>query len=486
MHPITVVALGPGSPDLLTLGALSHLKKAKQVLLRTSRHGVVKLLEAQGIAFHSLDALYEQAEDFDAFTQAAAQAVIQQAALMPLTYAVADPSGDASVRLLVQLAGEHLRILPGVPLASPYLQSSLPPLPVLISSAVDLPIVNAQQALCVFELDSRVLAGEVKLKLLEVFGEQAPVDFYPPSEAQFRKHIRIPLVELDRQPRYHHTCGFVLQPLPLLARSQFDPEDLLALMRILRGREGCPWDREQTHQSLAKYLVEEANEAAVALLEEDWEAAADELGDVFLQLAFHAVVGEEYATFTWAQMLQAICTKLIRRHPHVFGDSKLSTAQEVLASWDEIKKKERAAQTTGERMVSVPRGFPALMRAEKVQQQAAKVGFDWPAASLALEKVHEEASELSQALAAGEGALEELGDLLFSCVNTARLMGISGDHALHIATERFISRFLWMENQINHDKKDWNLLTSNEIGVYWERSKAQETQGFTRKKEDVT
>lgn len=474
MHTITVVALGPGSPDLVTLGALKQMKKAKKLLLRTSRHGAAELLAEENIVYNSLDSLYEQSVDFDAFAENAVKAVMLLAQSFAVTYAVADPAGDVTVSLLKARSGNHVRILPGVPLSAPFLASALPNLPLLVSSAVDLRVVNAQQPLCVFELDNRVLAGEVKLKLLPKYGESAQVKFFPPSETSSRKYSEISLTELDRQPHYNHTAGFVILPKPMLERTRFDTEDLLALMRRLRAKDGCPWDREQTHQTLAKYLVEEANEAACALLDEDWEEAADELGDVFLQLAFHAVVGDEYGTFSWEDMLRAICLKLIRRHPHIFGDQKLNTAEEVLVNWDRIKKEERGGAEPGQRMEQVPRGLASLLRAEKVQKLAAKAGFDWNKPEEALEKVHEEADELLKALLSGRGALEELGDLFFSCVNTARLMGISADQAIHFTTEKFIKRFIWMENAIKNDEKDWNLLTSNEIGVYWERSKAED------------
>ena len=473
MKQITVVSLGPGSPDLLTLGALKTLQAADRVLLRTNRHGVVSLLQEEGIAFSSLDHLHEGCEDFDNFIQAAVREVMAQAASHDLVYAVADATGDETVRALKDAAGDALRLLPGLPLAAPMLGAALPRFPVMLSCAVDLQVTNAQQPLCVVELDSAILAGEVKLKLLERYGEDARVAFFPPTEEEVRSIVEIPLTELDRQPRYDHTCGFVVFPQSLTVRSRFDPEDLLAIMRRLRSPEGCPWDREQTHQSLAKYLVEEANEAACALLEADWDGAAEELGDVFLQLAFHAVVGEERGTFTWADMLQAICEKLIRRHPHVFGENKLDSPQAVLAQWDEIKQQEKNQREPGLRMLDVPRGMAPLMRAEKVQQLAAKAGFDWDHVLDALPKVHEEAEELKKALISGEGAVEELGDLFFSCINVARLIDVSADQAIHFTTEKFIRRYIWMEKAIKNDGKDWNLLTINEIGVYWERSKAE-------------
>jgi len=473
MNQITVVSLGPGSPDLLTLGALKALQAADRVLLRTSRHGAVKLLQEEGIAFSSLDHLHEGCEDFDSFIQAAVRAVMEQAAEAALVYAVADATGDETVRALQAAAGDKLTLLPGLPLSAPLLTAALPASPVMLASAVDLQVHNAQQPLCVVELDSAILAGEVKLKLLDTYGEDARVAFFPPSEAALRAPVIFPLTELDRQPRYDHTCGCLVFPMPLTQRQQFDPEDLLAIMRKLRAPDGCPWDREQTHQSLAKYLVEEANEAACALLEDDWDGAAEELGDVFLQLAFHAVVGEAHGTFTWADMLKAICEKLIRRHPHVFGGKSLDSAGEVLAQWDQIKQQERSRSEPGQRMLDVPRGMAPLMRAEKVQQLAAKAGFDWDSALEALPKVIEEAEELKKALTEGTGAAEELGDLFFSCINMARLMDVPADQAIHFTTEKFIRRYIWMEKAIKNDGKDWNLLTINEMGVYWERSKAE-------------
>jgi len=172
-------------------------------------------------------------------------------------------------------------------------------------------------------------------------------------------------------------------------------------------------------------------------------------------------------------MLKAICEKLIRRHPHVFGGKSLDSAGEVLAQWDQIKQQERSRSEPGQRMLDVPRGMAPLMRAEKVQQLAAKAGFDWDSALEALPKVIEEAEELKKALTEGTGAAEELGDLFFSCINVARLMDVPADQAIHFTTEKFIRRYIWMEKAIKNDGKDWNLLTINEMGVYWERSKAE-------------
>ncbi len=472
MNLITVVPLGPGSPDLLTAGAVRALRSAPRVVARTGRHAALLSLKNEGLRFESLDGLYRESPDFDAFAQAAVDRLLTLLAEGPLCYAVSDPTLDETVRLLLARAPESASVLPGVPLSSPMAAAAGVSQPLLVSGAVGLVIHNAQQPICIAELDSRALAGEVKLKLLRKYGEGARVVFFPPGEEPCRAGLEIPLEDLDRQPAYDHTAGLVVFPVPLLSRTRFDAEDLLAVMRKLRAPDGCPWDRKQTHQSLARYLVEEANEAAGELLEGNWDEAAEELGDVFLQLAFHAVVGEQHATFGWEDMLSAVCLKLIRRHPHVFGDLKLGTAEEVLVNWDRIKQTEKGIGGLSGEVDTVPRGLAPLTRAEKIQKIAGKAGLDWDGALDALQKVPEEAAELRDALEGRGTAEEELGDLLFSCVNVARLMGVSADQALQKAVDKFASRLRWIETAVISDKKSLNLLTSKEIGVYWERSKA--------------
>lgn len=475
MKTITVVALGPGSPDFLTLGAFDALKKSKNLVLRTRKHAVADMLKKEGIAFDTLDSLYDSSEDFDDFVSGAVDALTKQAAKKPLVYAVTDPMQDETVSRLIKIGKDQVRLLPGVPLSGPLTAACQVVAPVVATSATDLVVVDAQRPLAVTELNSRLLAGEVKLRLLPYYGADAQLLFFPPSKAATRSFVPLSLSDLDRQDKYDHTAGFVLLPAPLTQKTAFDVSDLMRIMRILCGRDGCPWDRKQTHLSLIPYLIEEAHEAAAALAEEDYEQAFDELGDVLLQVAFHATVGEEQGTMSLPDITTAICSKLIRRHPHVFADVSADTAEKVLVNWENIKKQERGEtnteKTLGERMEQVQKGLPPLLRADKVQALASKVGFDWDRAEEALEKVTEEALELRAALNEGGNAMEELGDLLFSCVNTARLMGVSADQSLHLATEKFIKRFQWMEKALKTDKKDWNLLTSKEIGVYWERSK---------------
>lgn len=471
MHNIIIVPLGPGSPDFLTLGALKALEQADRVVLRTARHGAVPALRERGIAFESLDALHDESEDFDAFAQQAAARVKELARQGAVCYAVSDPGQDESVRLLQKENQEHVTVLPGVTLEAPLLAASLPQRPLMITDATRLQVHDGQRPICLTELDSRELAGDCKLKLMAHYDADCPLYFFPPGEEGKRLCITTTLEELDRQPRYDHTAGAMLLPKMGLKKSRYDVQDLVQIMRRLRAPGGCPWDREQTHQSLARYLVEEANEAAHAIALKDWDGVTDELGDVLLQVVFHAVVGEETGTMDLGDIATAICTKLIRRHSHIFGDDKADTAQAVTENWEKIKQQERGAQTVTQKMRGQPTSLSPLLRAMKVQEAARRVGFDWEDPLDALKKVPEEAQEVLQAHQQGSDVQEELGDLFFACVNVARLMGTNPDEMVSLATEKFINRFEWMENAVKCDQKASKCLTLEEWDVYWERSK---------------
>jgi len=255
---------------------------------------------------------------------------------------------------------------------------------------------------------------------------------------------------------------------------QYTFQDLVDIIARLRGEGGCPWDAEQTHESLKKNMIEEAYEALEAIDSGIGAKMADELGDLLLQIVFHAQIGSEENEFTMTDVTTAVCEKMIRRHPHVFADITVKNSDEVLANWEEIKKKENGQRTTAGSMSTVSRYLPALMRAAKVQGKAAKVGFDWEKPEEALLKVHEEADELSAALSAKTNIQEEIGDLLFAAVNTARLAGIDAEEALTLATDKFIRRFTFIEEAAHKNGKKLDTMTINEMDVLWNMSKNEE------------
>ena len=245
--------------------------------------------------------------------------------------------------------------------------------------------------------------------------------------------------------------------------------DLVEIVRILRAPGGCPWDAEQTHQSIRRNFLEEAYEAAEAIDEGSPEHLKEELGDVLLQVVMHARMEEEAGRYDLDAVADGICKKLIYRHPHVFGDVQVSGTGEVLSNWEELKRKEKGQATNTDALEAVARSLPALWRAEKVQKKAKKAGFDWPDVAGALDKLAEELSELRQAAAAGTNVAEELGDLLFSAVNVSRFLKVDCEDALNAATDKFIARFRRVEELAGD--RPLTSMSLEELDKLWERAK---------------
>ena len=254
-------------------------------------------------------------------------------------------------------------------------------------------------------------------------------------------------------------------------KSFYGVEDLREIVRILRAPGGCPWDREQDHHSIRRNLLEEAYEAAEAIDEGNPEHLQEELGDVLLQVVFHARMEEEQGGFDLDDVADGICKKLIYRHPHVFGDVTVSGSGEVLQNWEELKKREKHQTTAADSVDSVARSLPGLWRAEKIQKKAAKVGFDWPDVSGALDKLSEELEELRTAVAEGTNVEEELGDLLFSAVNVSRFVKVDTEEALNGATDKFIGRFRKVEEEAARQGRALEGMSLAELDKLWEHAK---------------
>ena len=254
-------------------------------------------------------------------------------------------------------------------------------------------------------------------------------------------------------------------------KDSYDVRDLEEIVRILRAPGGCPWDAEQTHESIRRNFLEEAYEAVEAIDEKNPDHLKEELGDVLLQVLFHARMEQEAGRFNLDDVADGVCKKLIYRHPHVFGDVSVTGTGEVLTNWEELKRKEKGQATNTDALEAVARSLPALWRAEKVQKKAKKAGFDWPDISGALDKLSEELSELKQAVAQGTNVEEELGDLLFSAVNVSRFLKADPEDALNGATDKFIGRFRKVEAQAAAQGRSMEGMTLEELDKLWECAK---------------
>lgn len=259
-------------------------------------------------------------------------------------------------------------------------------------------------------------------------------------------------------------------------KNSYDMLDLIEIMRILREPGGCPWDAEQTHESIKKNLIEETYEVIEAINKNDKELLCEELGDLLMQVVFHAQMEKEEGSFEFNDITDGICKKLIERHPHVFGEVAVSGVDDVLTNWDAIKRKSKGQKTTTQSMNSVPRELPALMRATKLQKKAADAGFDWSEVSGALDKLEEEIAELRQAIGNNdcENMSEELGDVLFSAVNVSRFIKADAEEALTAANDKFLARFTKVEALARERNIDMKSSSLEELDRLWDEAKASE------------
>jgi tetrapyrrole methylase family protein / MazG family protein len=478
LHTITVATVSTGNVSLLTVQTLEALRAAQTRVLRTGQHALSAWLTQNALPFETLDSLYEQSEDFDAFNASASKRLLTLAQAGDVLYAVPDAAMDSTVTELQRIAAADtsLVFLPGVSHTDRCLAAlGLPAGSLRMCSAQAFrdSHISPGEGLLLCELHSRECAGDCKLNLMRLLTDDTLVTLLTGREDGTLEKVEMPLFELDRRPAYDHLTACYVPPIPMESRTRYDMDDLVAVMKRLRAPDGCPWDKEQSHESLLTNLLEESYEFIGAVRDGDAAHMYDELGDVLLQVVFHAEIARQHGDFDIGDVTTAITGKMIERHPHIFGSVRADTSAQVLENWDAIKRKQRGIHSVSESMRDVSTGLSASMRAEKVQHKAAKVGFDFPDALSALAKVHEEAEEVRDCLIRQINPETELGDLFFSAVNVCRLCEKNPDIALNTSTNKFVDRFTKMEKSVQKAGKSIEALTLSEMDVYWEAEKQE-------------
>lgn len=477
MAVLTIVPLS--TPGSISAAAQTAVLNTCRLFLQTDAHPSAEWIKSAGIAYTSMDDLYGECFDFDELNCAIAERLMCGD---DAVYAVPGRGpGQAqlqAIRSAADKAGIQLRLLPGTGYseaacaAAGFVYSSM-----TICAANDLPTrIDPFTPLCIEEIDTAMRAGEVKLTLGEYYPDEYSVYFCRINEYGTYSVSSIPLYELDRQSGYFAaTCCIIPPAASQEYLSRGDTDGLMYILRRLRAPGGCPWDAEQTHDSIRSNLIEEAYEVIDAIDRRDADALCEELGDLLLQIGLHTVMEEETATFTMRDVTTGIINKMIYRHPHVFGSVKADTPDQVLYNWENLKKKEKHHDSYTAIMEAIPKGFPALMRAAKVQKKAAHAGFDWSSANEALYKLPEEVAELTEAMAQGDAAHidEELGDVLFAAVNVIRLLKRDPEGLLNASTDKFIARFSVMEKLILEDSRSINDMTLEQMDEYWVKAKAK-------------
>lgn len=484
MHIITIVGLGPGDVGLLTLETMEVLAKARTLLLRTARHPSVLGLTQRGIQFKSYDCIYEQQATFEAVYSYIADDCIRQARengnvvyAVPGSPLVAEKT-VALIRARAEEKGVEVRILPGMSfLEVLYTRLNVDPVHgITVVDASDIKGLpsNLMTPLVVTQLYDRAVASDAKLALMECYPDDYPVILVRNLGLADEEIISLPLYELDRVQTIDHLTSAYL-PGRKHRQERFHLEPLIDIMARLRSPAGCLWDIEQSHPSLRRYLVEEVYEVLEAIDLAAPDKLCEELGDVLLQVVFHARIAEETGDFSMQDVINGVCEKMIRRHPHVFGDITVNDAAEVVVNWEQIKKLEKGGQAQNV-LSGIPAGLPSLMRAFKMQGKAAKVGFNWDNIEPVWEKIKEELAELHEAIDSGHQAnIEgELGDVLFAVVNLARFISVEPETALNRTNNKFERRFNYIEETVKKQGKEWKDYTIGELDCLWSDAKRQE------------
>ena len=465
----TIIIAPLSTPQTLSKAAWEAVLHANMLYLQTREHPSARPVIDAGLQYISMDDLYETAEDFDALNEDIAQRLVSGE---DCVYAVMGDGCFAQLPAIEKAAeknGFRVQILPGIS----YAKAAFPALQdVQIFTARTLPKrIDPSSALCVQELDNPIVAGEVKLILSEIYPDEWPTTLATMQEDGHYTYRTFPLSELDRKRSLFAGSVLYVKSASFEERTRYGYYDLVSVMQRLRAPGGCPWDREQSHESLKGDLIEECYELNDAIDEQDDAHIVEELGDVLMDVVFHSVIADEQGRFNENDVSDGIVKKMIYRHPHVFGSEKAESSADVLKRWDELKQKEKNQKTQKEVLCAVPKRFPALMRSAKVQKRASKVGFDWSSAEEALPKVYEELEEMKDAMH-GNGSLpEEAGDVLFAAVNVIRLLGLDPEQMLHDASDKFIDRFGKMEELAKADGLDLSKLSLTIQDQYWERAK---------------
>jgi tetrapyrrole methylase family protein/MazG family protein len=482
---IWIVGLGPGEEKWLPQANLDILKRLRPVYLRTAQHPLARRLIEQGVEFRSFDSVYEEEPTFEEVYRHIVDRLTAEARYAgQVVYAVPGHPlvAEDTVRRLVELGrggAVDLEILPAMScLDAIFLSLGLDPaegLTVLEAARITDARINPQVGVLVLQVYNRRVASEVKLSLAPWFGDEWPVFLVRAAGVIGQeKVVRLPLYEIDRQKWLDHLTSLYVPALhPKLETGPLRSfYTLVTIMARLRGPNGCPWDKAQTPSSLRRYLLEEAHEVLEALDAEDMERLQEELGDLLLQVVFHSRMAEEAGFFSIHEVIEGINRKMIRRHPHVFSFGQARTPEEVMSNWRKIKQKEKGGED-GSLFSSVPRSLPALAKAQKVQEVAASVNFDWPDVAGVWDKLKEEEEELRQAAAEGhrQRIEEEVGDLLFAAVNLARFLGVDAESALRRSTLCFVQRLSYMEECCRQQGKSLKDMTLDEMDALWEEAK---------------
>lgn len=486
MKEITVVGLGAGDFEQLPMGVYRTLKNVKKVYMRTLDHPVVAELQKEGVSFISFDEVYEKHDEFLPVYQEIASTLIEKAEKESVLYAVPGHPlvAEMTIQLLIE-AEKKGEIQLSIEGGQSFLDAMFTTLKIdpidgfqMVDGATfSVHHVHMQNHLLIAQVYDQISASHVKLTLMEKYPDDYEVTIVTAAGSKEEVIKTVPLYELDHVAEINNLTTVYVPPVQDAKEALKEFSTLREIIATLRSPEGCEWDRAQTHESLTRYLLEEAHEAIQAVNEQDDDHMIEEFGDLLMLVLMNAQIGEDEGYFNLEDIIQAINEKMIRRHPHVFGDVQVESVEEINANWEKIKKEEHQNYEDESVLKGEYRAASSLQTSYNYQKKAAKLGFEWGTTEAFWGKVEEELAELREAIEKGtkEQQVEEFGDVLTTLVNVARHYKISAEEAMVLANAKFAKRFGYVEQQV---KSKWEDYSVEALLQFWQEAKDKEGESL--------
>lgn len=485
---IKIVGLGAGDLNQLPFGVYRLLTETKHLFLRTKEHPVIDELN-ETITYRSFDDVYEANQDFEDVYRNIANILLEEAEVEDIVYAVPGHPlvAEKTVQILLtegRQKGYTILVQGGQSFIDAMFQAlEIDPIEgfqLVDALGLESELLQLRGHLIITQVYDQMVASEIKLTLMEQLPDEYKVKIVTAAGSSLEQIKEVPLYELDREVSINNLTSIYVPPVENQEILHHQFSEFRKIIAKLRGPNGCPWDKEQTHQSLKRYLIEECYELIEAIEEEDIDHMIEELGDVLLQVVLHAQIGEDEGMFSINDVIKEVADKMVRRHPHVFGDMTINSTDDVLSNWDKIKQGEKGGLEKKSILDTVSKALPALSRAYQLQKKAAKVGFDWPVIEETWEKVKEEITEFEMELkqdANGKNAMQEFGDVLFALINVGRYYNIEPEEALISTNRKFYNRFRYIETKALESGESLENMSLEEMDRFWDEAKKLDKEG---------
>lgn len=481
MGKIYIVGLGPGSIKALTLGAIERIHSGDKNFMRTEEHPTLQYFIDKDIPFKSYDYIYEREGELEKVYEKIADELMREVEENEIInyFVPGNPMvAEKTVEILMNRDIE-VEIVSGMSFIEPMIElverDPIKGLKIVDGEEFSRLMIDINTDMIITQVYNQRILSDIKIIISEVYGDEYNIYIIHNAGIEGKEQVHnIPIYSLDRIGDIGHLTSIYIPKISKKDKKIFDFLDLVGIMEILRGEDGCPWDMEQDHRSIRQNLVEEAYEVVDAIDMGDIDAIVEELGDLLLQVIFHCQIAYDEGNFNLTEVTSALGNKLIYRHPHIFLEKRLENSKEVVYNWNKLKDLQRDFASFTEKLKVLPK-FPSLMKSTKLQKKAAEIGFDWKDIQGPMDKVTEEYKEVIEAMKIfGKGherVEEEIGDLFFAVVNLSRFLEVDPEIALNRTNNKFVERFALMEKEALKLGKNMEDMTLEELDALWNLAK---------------